>query len=80
MKIATDHGWPTASDGSDFKEAWAAFKNERDYIAQSGKFKTTVAALDWAAREIERLRSVALVAMLSAGHSQAEIQQVLNQD
>ena len=32
-----------------------AFKNERDYIGQSGHFKTTVAAMDWAINLIERL-------------------------
>jgi hypothetical protein len=36
--------------------------------------------LEEAADEIDRLRSVALVAMMSAGHSQTEIQQALNQD
>jgi hypothetical protein len=54
LKIATDHGWPKASDGSD-GNALEAFKNERDYIAQSGRAKTTVAAMDWALREINSL-------------------------
>lgn len=35
-----------------------AFKNERNYIAQSGHHKTTVAAMDWAAIEIEMLRGL----------------------
>lgn len=56
MKIVSDHGWPVASDGSD-ENALEAFKNERDYIAQGGNFKTTVAAMDWALREIGRLRT-----------------------
>lgn len=55
LKVATDHGWPKASDGSD-ANAFDAFKNERHYIAQSGRMKTTVAAMDWAAREVERLQ------------------------
>jgi hypothetical protein len=55
MKIVTDHGWPKASDGTD-ANAFDAFKNERDYIAQGGRHKTTVAAMDWAIREIDRLR------------------------
>jgi hypothetical protein len=54
MKLSTDHGWPLASDGAD-GHGLEAFKNERDYIAQNGRFKTTVAAMDWAAREIEQL-------------------------
>lgn len=54
-KLVSDHGWPVASDGTD-ENALSAFKNERDYIAQSGRLKTTVAAMDWAAREIENLR------------------------
>ena len=57
MKVVTDHGWPKASN-SDDDNALDAFKNERDYIAQNGRFKTTVAAMDWAFREIERLRSM----------------------
>jgi hypothetical protein len=59
MKIVSDHGWPKASLGAaDDENAFEAFKNERDYIAQSGHHKTTVAAMDWAAREIERLRAI----------------------
>jgi hypothetical protein len=57
MKIVTDHGWPKASDGSDGR-GLEAFKNERDYIAQSGHHKTTVAAMDWSLREIERLQDI----------------------
>jgi len=38
-------------------DAFDRFKNERDYIAQSGRMQTTVAAMDWAVAEIERLRS-----------------------
>jgi hypothetical protein len=51
VQLATDHGWPLASDGTD-GHGLDAFKNERDYIAQSGHHKTTVAAMDWAIREI----------------------------
>ncbi len=58
MKIVSDHGWPKASLGQEGDaNAFDAFKNERDYIAQGKNMKTTVAAMDWAAREIERLRS-----------------------
>ena len=56
MKIVTDHGFPKASDGTD-GNALEAFKNERDYIAQNGHFKTTAAAMDWAVREIEKQRA-----------------------
>jgi hypothetical protein len=57
MEIVSDHGWPTASCGEEGeKNAFDAFKNERDYIAKNGRMKTTVAAMDWAAREVERLR------------------------
>lgn len=58
LKVVTDHGWPKASDDTD-ANAFDAFKNERDYIAQSGGSKTTVAAMAWAAREIERMRDIA---------------------
>lgn len=55
MELVTDHGWPKASDGND-ENAFEAFKNERDYTKQTrGADNTTVAAMDWAAREIERL-------------------------
>lgn len=56
MKIVSDHGWPVASDGTD-PGAFDAFKNEREYIAKNGKLATTVAAMDWAAREIELLQA-----------------------
>lgn len=56
MKIVSDHGWPVAPDGNDGCGP-EAFKNERDYMAQSGRHKTTVAAMDWAWREIERLHA-----------------------
>lgn len=56
MKIISDHGYPVASDGTD-DNALDAFKNERDYIAKSGRHKTTVAAMEWALREIEQLRT-----------------------
>jgi len=39
-------------------DAFDRFKNERDYINQTGRMKTTVAAMDWAAAEIERLRRI----------------------
>jgi hypothetical protein len=40
-------------------EPWAleALKNERDYLADGPHSRTTVAAMDWAIREIERLRA-----------------------
>lgn len=57
MQIVSDHGFPKGSMPDD--EAFDRFKNERDYIARSGKMKTTVAAMDWAAAEIERLRRTA---------------------
>ena len=45
---------------SDSSEPWAleALKNERDYLAQGPTSRTTVAAMDWAIREIERLRGI----------------------
>lgn len=52
IKVVTDHGWPKASDGTD-DGAFEAFKNERDHIAQNGRMKPTVAAMDWAARALE---------------------------
>lgn len=55
MKLAADHGFPVDADGDD-DTALDAFKNERDYIAQSVRLKTTVAAMDWAIEEIERLQ------------------------
>lgn len=69
MKIVTDHGWPVASDGTD-GNAFKAFKNERDYIARGPSHKTTTAAMDWAIREIERLRghlSAAGINLTTAG-------------
>lgn len=54
MKIVSDHGFPKGTLPDD--DAFDRFKNERDHIAQSGRMKTTVAAMDWAAAEIERLR------------------------
>lgn len=57
MKIVSNHGFP--KDGSlPDDDSFLRFKNERDYIAQSGRMKTTVAAMDWAAAEIERLRAI----------------------
>jgi hypothetical protein len=52
IKIIGDHKHEIADLQAD-----DAFKNERDHINQSGRMKTTVAAMDWAAREIERLRN-----------------------
>ncbi len=54
MKIISDHGFPKGSMPDD--DAFDRFKNERYYLAKSGKMKTTVAAMDWAVAEIERLR------------------------
>lgn len=56
MKIVSDHGFPKngqAPDGDPFEQ----FKKERDHINQSGRDKTTVAAMDWAAGEIRQLRA-----------------------
>lgn len=58
MKIVSDHGFPKDGSMPD-SDPFDLFKNERDYIAQSGRMKTTVAAMDWAAGEIDRLRSLA---------------------
>lgn len=56
MKIVSDHGYPKGDGSHPDDDPFARFKNERDYINQSGCSKTTVAAMDWAAAEIERLR------------------------
>lgn len=56
MKIATDHGFPKGTMPTD--DTFDLFKNERDYLAQIGKNKTSVAAMDWAAAEIVRLRLI----------------------
>lgn len=58
MKIVSDHGFPKGDGSHPDDDAFARFKNERDYIAQSGRMKTTVAAMDWAIVEITRLRAV----------------------
>jgi hypothetical protein len=58
MKIVSDHGFPKGSMPDD--DAFDRFKNEREYVAQSGKMKTTVAAMDWAAAEIDRLRDMCI--------------------
>jgi len=65
VKLATDHGWPKASTGDD-GHALEAFRNERDYIAQGGKLSTTVAAMDWAHREIMRMGSTLITIMTIA--------------
>ncbi len=39
-------------------DAFARFKNERDYISQHNAPKSTIAAMDWAIAEIERLRTI----------------------
>lgn len=57
MKIVSDHGFPKSDGSLPTDDPFARFKNERDYIAQSGRMRTTVAAMDWAAMEIERLRA-----------------------
>lgn len=59
IKLATDHGWPKASTGDD-GNALSAYRNERDYVAQGGNLKTTVAAMDWAHGEIMRMGSTLL--------------------
>lgn len=59
LKIVSDHGFPMGDGSIPTDDPFDRFKNERDYVAQSGKLKTTVAAMDWAAAEIERLRSLA---------------------
>lgn len=53
MKIVSDHGFPKDESASD--SPLASFKNERDYVKQAGRSKTTIAALDWAVSEIEAL-------------------------
>lgn len=58
IKIISDHGFPKGDGSLLTDDAFARFKNERDYIAQSGRKTTTVAAMDWAITEIERLRAV----------------------
>lgn len=55
MKIVTDHGFPKGTMPGD--DPFDLFKNERDYVAKIGKSKMTVAAMDWAASEIERLKA-----------------------
>lgn len=55
MEIVTDHGFPKGSMPDD--DAFDRFKTERAYIAQAGRMKPTVAAMDWAAAEIERLQT-----------------------
>jgi len=57
IKIISDHGFPKDDGSLPTDDAFDRFKNEREYVAQSGRMKTTVAAMDWAAAEIERLRS-----------------------
>ena len=65
MRIVSDHGFPKGSIPED--DPFDLFKNERDYIAQSGRMKTTVAAMDWAAGEIERLRNLAFKYLQEVG-------------
>jgi hypothetical protein len=55
IRIVSDHGFPKGSMSDN--DAFDRFKNEREYVAQSGQMKTTVAAMDWAAAEIERLQT-----------------------
>jgi len=57
MKIVSDHGFPKGSMSDD--DPFDLFKNERDYVAQTGQNKTTVSAMDWAEGEIDGLRSLA---------------------
>jgi hypothetical protein len=56
MEIVSDHGFPKGDGDLSTDDPFDRFKNERDYVAQSGHMKTTAAAMDWAASEIERLR------------------------
>ena len=71
MKIVTDHGFPKGTLPTD--DAFDLFKNERDYVAKSGKARTTVAAMDWAAAEIERLRAALKPFAECAGEDESEI-------
>jgi hypothetical protein len=59
MKIASDHGFPKGDGSHPGDDPFALFKNERDFVAQSGRMKTTVAAMDWAVAEIDRVRAQA---------------------
>lgn len=59
MKIVSGHGFPKSDGSLPTDDPLDLFKNERDYIAQSGRMKTTLAAMDWAATEIESLRLAA---------------------
>jgi hypothetical protein len=65
MKIVSDHGFPRGSMPDD--DPFAMFKNEREYVAKSGQNKTTVAAMDWAAGEIDRLRGLAFKYLQEVG-------------
>jgi hypothetical protein len=56
MKSVSDHGFPKGMMPGD--DPFDLFKNERDYIHQTGGDTTTVAAMDWAAAEIDRLRAI----------------------
>lgn len=77
MKLVADHGWPVASDGDD-GNALNAFRNERDYIEQNGRMKTTVAAMDWAHREILRMGSALLTLkqLAEIGHAKLTHQEI----
>jgi len=65
--VVYDDGYKSFSPAKAFEEGYTrvykslvppllgldAFKNERDYIGQNGRMKTTVAAMDWAIRALE---------------------------
>lgn len=62
MRIVSDHGFPTSPEGNDGM-ALDALRSERNYHALVGRHQTTVAAMDWAIGEIERLRAALGVAL-----------------
>lgn len=68
MKIVSDHGFPKGDGSHPDDDPFDLFKNERDYIAQSGRMKTTVAAMDWAAAEIDRLRALSFKYLQEIGN------------
>jgi hypothetical protein len=71
MKIISDHGFPKGDGSIPGDDPFDLFKNERDYRASTRGNKTTVAAMDWAAAEIERLRA-ALTPSQQSGAGEVE--------
>ncbi len=71
IRIVSDHGFPKGDGSHPDDDPFDLFKNERDHIAQSGRMKTTVAAMDWAAGEIERMRVLAFKYLQEVGKQAA---------